>query len=66
MPGARQAQRLGAAPHTDVEHPQPTADREPPGQLLVQLPGDQLLPYELRQPTGAGRPGLRRTPGRTP
>ncbi|WP_234384433.1 hypothetical protein [Streptomyces sp. MMG1121] len=47
-PGQPQCLRALAHPH--VEHPQPLPDREPPGYLLVQLPGDQLLPYDIAQP----------------
>ncbi|MFG3393223.1 hypothetical protein [Streptomyces parvus] len=56
MTGPREAQRLGALAHADVQDTQPPAHREPPGYLLVQLPGDQLLTdlvayaVETRQP----------------
>ncbi|MDX2700610.1 hypothetical protein [Streptomyces ipomoeae] len=47
MPGPGQPQRLRALPHTDVEHPKPLPDGEPPGYLLVDLAGDQFLSYDL-------------------
>ena len=41
--GPRETQRLDAPAHTDVQDAQPLTDREPPGYLLVQLPGHELL-----------------------
>ncbi|GAB1330101.1 hypothetical protein ACE1SV_44400 [Streptomyces sennicomposti] len=63
MTGAREAQRLRALAHPDVEHPQPLPDGEPPGYLLLQLPGDQFLPYDIAQPAQLGQPGIGRVPG---
>ncbi|MDT0475248.1 hypothetical protein AB0465_40830 [Streptomyces griseoviridis] len=53
MAGPRQPQRLDALPGAHVEHPQPPPDREARGYLLVELPGDQLLPYDGPQTAGA-------------
>ncbi|GGZ09900.1 hypothetical protein GCM10010365_31330 [Streptomyces poonensis] len=63
VPGTRQPQRLRAPAHAHVQHPQPLPDREPPGYLLVELPGHQLLPYRLAQPVPAAGPGVRRALG---
>ncbi len=49
VPGPCQPQRLGALPHADVEDPQPLAHREAADYLLVELPGHQLLPYDVPQ-----------------
>ncbi|GGU78665.1 hypothetical protein GCM10010260_08960 [Streptomyces filipinensis] len=58
-----QPQRLRALTHPDVEHPQPLSDREPPGYLLVELPGHQLLPYDITQVAQLVQPRVCRTPG---
>lgn len=58
-----QPQGLRALAHPHVEHPQPLPDREPPGYLLVELPGHQLLPYDIAQPAQPAQPGVGRTPG---
>ncbi len=63
VPGPGQPQRLGALAHPDVEHAQPPAHGEAPGYLLVQLPGHQLLPYDVAKPGQSCRPGLGRVPG---
>ncbi|GAA5042404.1 hypothetical protein GCM10023336_03220 [Streptomyces similanensis] len=63
MTGPGEPQRLRAPAHPDVEHPQPLPDGEPPGYLLLQLPGDQFLPYDVAQPARPGRPGIGRAPG---
>ncbi|GAA0324713.1 hypothetical protein GCM10009540_50480 [Streptomyces turgidiscabies] len=63
MAGPGQPQRLRALAHTDVEHPQPLPDREPPGYLLVELTGDQFLSYDIPQPAQPVQPGIRRAPG---
>ncbi|GAB2740529.1 hypothetical protein GCM10027072_40090 [Streptomyces bullii] len=63
MPEPGQAQRLRPLAHPHVEHPQPLPDREPPGYLLVQLAGHQLLPYDVPQTARPVQPGLRRAPG---
>ncbi|GEK04132.1 hypothetical protein TNCT1_64080 [Streptomyces sp. 1-11] len=57
-----QPQRLRTPAHPHVEHPQPLPDREPPGHLLVELPGHQLLSHDVTQ---AARPGVGRTPGQS-
>jgi len=58
-----QPQRLRALAHPHVEYSQPLPDREPPGYLLVELPGDQLLSYDITQPAQPVQPGVGRTPG---
>ncbi|GED87448.1 hypothetical protein TNCT6_45330 [Streptomyces sp. 6-11-2] len=63
MPGPGQPQRLRALAHPHVEHPQPLPDREPRGYLLVELPGHQLLSYDITQPTQFVQPGVRGTLG---
>jgi hypothetical protein len=63
MPGPGQPQRLRALAHPDVEDPQPLPHREPPGYLLVELPGHQLLPYDITQAAQLVQPGIRRAPG---
>lgn len=65
MSGAGQAQCLRALAGTDVQDPQPLPDREAARDLLVQLPGDQLLADGVAQPaepvqprrSGSGEPG---------
>ncbi|GAA1426229.1 hypothetical protein GCM10009601_34730 [Streptomyces thermospinosisporus] len=63
MPGPGQPQRLRALAHADVQHPQPPADREAGGYLLVQLAGDQFLPYDVPQAAELAQPGLGRAAG---
>jgi hypothetical protein len=63
MPGPGQPQRLRALAHSDVEHPQSLPDREPAGYLLVELPGHQLLSYDITQPAQLAQPGIRRASG---
>ena len=62
MAGPGQPQRLRALAHADVEHPQPLPDREPAGYLLVELPGHQLLPYDIAQPAEPVQPGIAAPP----
>jgi hypothetical protein len=38
-------------------------DREPPGYLLVELPGHQFLPDDVPQSAQLVQPGIRRAPG---
>ncbi|MFI5939642.1 hypothetical protein ACIBCB_05120 [Streptomyces uncialis] len=52
MPGPRQPHCLRTAAGAHVEHPQPLADPEPGGYLLVELSGDQLPPDDIRQTSG--------------
>ena len=63
VPGPGQPQRLRALAHAHVEDPQPLPDREASGYLLVELPGDQLLSYDLAQSAQPVQPGLSGTPG---
>ncbi len=58
MPGAGQPQRLRALAHAHVEHAQPLPHGEPPGYLLVELPGDQFLPYDITQAAQLAQPGI--------
>ncbi len=63
MTGPSEPQRLGALTHTDVEDPQPLPHRVPPGYLLIELPGHQLLSYDVPQSAQPAQPGIRRAPG---
>ncbi|GHB27583.1 hypothetical protein GCM10010306_021320 [Streptomyces umbrinus] len=62
MPGPGQPQRLRALAHAHVEHTQPLPDGEPPGYLLVELPGDQFLSYDITQAAQLAQPGFGRAP----
>ncbi|GAA2832261.1 hypothetical protein GCM10010441_66110 [Kitasatospora paracochleata] len=53
MAGPGQPQGLGALAAADVQHPQGGE----PGQLLGELPGDQLLADQVVQPALPGEPG---------
>ncbi|GGX66119.1 hypothetical protein GCM10010515_37140 [Streptomyces fructofermentans] len=62
MSGPGQPQRLRPLAHAYVEHPQALSHREAPGYLLVELPGDELLAYDIAQRAQLAQPGIRRTP----
>ena len=74
VPGAGQAQGLGALAHADVQHAQAPAHRETPGYLLVELTGHELLADDVAQPAealepgagGPGEPGRLAAQGRSP
>ena len=57
--GAGQPQGLGALAHADVEHPQPLPHREAGADLLVELPGHQLLADDVAQSAEAAEPAGR-------
>lgn len=63
VPGPGQPQGLRALTHAHVEDPEPLPDREASGYLLVDLPGDQLLSYDLTQRAQPVQPGLSGTSG---
>lgn len=58
VPGPGQPQRLRALAHAHVEDAQPLPDGEPPGYLLVELPGDQFLSYDITQTAQLAQPGF--------